>query len=58
MRSGARGSAIGAETMPVERIAATLGQAGVAVNRRHYQPTNAEQRRVGAVVQRSIGERP
>jgi len=50
-------SAIGAETMPVERVAATLGQRGAGVNRRHYQPTNAEQRRVGEAMQRSIGAR-
>lgn len=47
-------SAIGAETMPVEHVAAVLGQADAGVNRRHYQPTNAEERRVGAAVMRSI----
>jgi len=40
--------------MPVERVAATLGQRGAGVNRRHYQPTNAEERRVGDAVVKSL----
>jgi integrase len=47
-------SALGAEVMPIGAIAAMLGQRGEAVNRRHYQPTNSEERRVVGAALRAL----
>jgi integrase len=48
-------SAIGAETMPIDAVSRALGHAGVAITRRHYQPTNAEERRAGASALATLG---
>jgi integrase len=48
-------SAIGAESMPVDAVSRTLGHASSTVTRRHYQPTNAEERRRGAAAQSVLG---
>lgn len=47
-------SAIGAEAMPVDAVSRALGHASTAITRRHYQPTNAEERRASGVVLRSL----
>lgn len=47
-------SALGAEAIPVDAVSRALGHASTAITRRHYQPTNAEERRAGAAVLRSL----
>lgn len=47
-------SAIGAESMPVDAVSRALGHASAAITRRHYQPTNAEERRSAGAVLRSL----
>ena len=47
-------AAISAERRTVGDVSQALGHANVGVTRRHYQPTNAEERQRGAAVLRSL----
>lgn len=47
-------AALMAEAAPISAVSAALGHAGSAITRRHYQPTNAEERRSGATVLRAL----
>lgn len=54
-------SALAAEAVPVDAVSRALGHASSTITRRHYQPTNAEERRSGQTVQRTMetsGELP
>lgn len=50
-------SAIGAEELDVSVVARLLGQRGAGVNKRHYQPGNAPERRVAARAVSKTGNR-
>ncbi len=41
-------SALAAEALPIEAVSAALGHASTMITKRHYQPTNAVERRSGA----------
>lgn len=47
-------SALGAEAIPVDAVSRALGHASTTTTRRHYQPTNAEERRAGDVAMRTL----
>ena len=47
-------AALMAEAAPISAVSAALGHASSAITRRHYQPTNAEERRSGVTVLRAL----
>lgn len=47
-------AAIGGGAMSMEEVSQKMGHASTSITRRHYQPTNAEEQRKGAVMLRSI----
>lgn len=49
-------SAIGAESAPIDMVSRALGHSSTAITRRHYQPTNAEERRTAATTQSVLSQ--